>query len=345
MGRRKQLKQERGNRERTRREFLRFGGIGLGVAGLAGLLVYGSRQNSEKVLFVKAPLWNDEKIKGQQNLEAAMARSAKIKGAGIFYEGEREAFINSLMPRAALKLQQRGIDPGKCEFKVSLEYFAVTESEKYRPSQRNYVLAAHDFLKSEIKGISLPDLEFVFLPEQQKNAKDLVPVYVGNRLLRVRSLSAFYKNQGVYARVKTRSLPGYVQQELYPDAGKVNVQFGFLGSGEIGVLAPFSELIPMATSKKSITRYTSNLEFRQQEEALSEGISYHLAKKLLREMGVKEGDEIVERSRITGEIGPTNEQIYKFVEPSIAWLGRNSLQAGFDLYMEDPRKYISAISK
>ena len=81
------------------------------------------------------------------------------------------------------------------------------------------------------------------------------------------------------------------------------------------------------------------------EEAISEGLSFHLGHRIADELGIPDGHHVVDfmfnQLVVAGQEGGR----YALVAKSAMWIGRHGAQNAFDLYMDDPRGYIRRISE
>jgi hypothetical protein len=111
------------------------------------------------------------------------------------------------------------------------------------------------------------------------------------------------------------------------------------------LVSPFSEIIPLTTSKRTHERILEHTGDPMSDvglvcdETLSEGLSHMLAHQLCDELDIPSGHDYVNGAAERMKSVP----VYKYVPLSVAWIQNNGMDAALELYLEDPVLYMNAI--
>ncbi|MBI2133361.1 hypothetical protein HYU11_01625 [Candidatus Woesearchaeota archaeon] len=115
-----------------------------------------------------------------------------------------------------------------------------------------------------------------------------------------------------------------------------------LGAGISSLDAAVSEPLHIYTSV-ALRKYESETGLSQIEieEAFVHGAAYFMVLELIGKLHIPDGKAILDQA---------HAKMSKYAEYSLlpkakAWIGRNNIQKGFDLYMESPRRFHEAIMK
>jgi hypothetical protein len=120
--------------------------------------------------------------------------------------------------------------------------------------------------------------------------------------------------------------------------------FVFFGAGNEAAVSPISEPLHLSLTKFTQIHFDRLGGFDKSqtaEESLIEGISFMIWPDFAREAGISEWEGKIEKAKRDMKKEPR----YRFVPASIAWLRRNSIERGIEIYMENPKKYLEAIQK
>ncbi len=225
------------------------------------------------------------------------------------------------------------------------QVFGVPEEDRYAYPLLEYCRKAVEFLYERLEGLKEYDIRWTVV-ENRSYEKDFGGRgFIGNssydvRWVNIRDLKTgkiISKTGGtIYLR------EGFGILSTNPKTHKLSGWFLFISTGRSAIVSPFSEVMPLTTIE-SASRYRNKTGSpalaMKADEALVEGISYMLAGEISEKLGIPNGYERVEDMKENLLVRPE----YEYLRQSIEWIKRNGIQKAFDLYMEDPGKFLSAI--
>jgi len=222
----------------------------------------------------------------------------------------------------------------KYKIEALVENYGVPATTNISSGVLTYCKSAEKMLK-EINGFNVPPVRWTIVEPGKSYEKD-------------------YNNRGFIAeghfnvvRLNIKDSKGNIADSIgstqYSNGGrslgftKTGERFFILGANKSALVSSFSEIIPWAINgqdKKYAEKYGWE-ESTAVAEALSEGISYVLASKLLKRLGVQDPEKYP-RELYNEIIGKTR---YKYSGAAILWAKQNGVQATFDAYMNNPEDY------
>ncbi len=215
-----------------------------------------------------------------------------------------------------------------------------------RPSRSRayaeYIALAGEFLFEKLPRLPRERMDGVILKpgdDYSRNAKG--KAFIGLVYHTVRRVTVADRDTG----------EGILKEQYSASAGSITVMdrtaqsdkpdyFIFFGLGSSAVQSTFSELIPVATRRTVREHFkTAGLERSvTAAEAISEGLSYLLAQELVEKLGIPGGQELLDKP-----VSAAHDKRYRYVPQSIAWLRKNGMQKGLDIYMQNPERFMKLI--
>jgi len=226
------------------------------------------------------------------------------------------------------------------------QHYGRPEEASFAEPYKGYLESGIDYVHSKLSQLKRVPLEIIVLRRGQ-DFSDVVrgKGFVGQSLHSIQRVYVDNENTGekfVVGLSKNRS--GAITKIEYNEKlGEIEDYFVFFGTGNDAILAPISEALHLSLTKFT-QRHFDRLGFKGSqtaEESLVEGISYIIGQGFIREIGIPGWEEKLKKMLQDMKKEPR----YRFVPASIEWLRRNGIEQGLALYMEDPGKYLEAITR
>ena len=244
-----------------------------------------------------------------------------------------------------LEIESRGFDPkGKYEVILTQQDYGVPESSESGESMLAYCKRAVGYLYQQVRGLERHPLNWVLLKAGDNFDKDFNQnTYVGRsyyEVVRAHIKNAANEDQSFVITAADHRDGGKIKLK-FDNGLKIEKWYVFMGTGLGALQTPFSEVIPLTTTSKTM-EYKGKLGYEEAlraDEAIAEASAYLLSLRLVKEMEVPNGEQsIQEAMKMLSE-----KELYKHVGKAIEWMKKNSVQAGFELYMESPEKFLRQI--
>jgi|GEM_PF-2848390 len=333
----------------SRRKFLKKCAVGAGAAAAVGVGVWrpwSLRPLPDKWAFLEREV--DVKLPGgtwRYATENYVPVSPEVE-----FTDEAAGFgelIQIKMPFINREAEKRGWPNG---IKVGLigtwQYYGRPEKARFAEPYREYVEKCMKYLYSRIPRLAKVPLELIVI----KNGQDFSKVkkgrgFIGYSFHDVQRLHVDNNKKGeereeffVGLSINER---GSLGREKYDENWKREVYLAVFGPGPTALGSTFSEVIPLAVSEASFSHLKKfgHKRSRIASEAFSEGVSDILTSEMIEELNIPRGFEI------NREVQKNMAKLPKYVlvPASRAWLRKNGIDKGLELYMEDPEKYLAAI--
>lgn len=333
--------------EPSRRDFLKWGLLGaLGLAASGGSFCYISRnvfdgssdlRDDWSFLNSQAGITKDElqEIK----LTVPIGPSSQIDNNTKRFDSIKECLLR--------EAQRRGLT-GNYYFKTFQQMYGQPDHPEFTESLLVYCKKAHDFLYQNLAGLKKFNLDWTILnygDNYQKNFEQRV--FLANGYCEVLDHFVHDEKTGQllfpYSTSRTASITNKARVEYKnKDSNEMLWFYICLQTGKSALKAPLSEIIPLSMAEKHreyIRKVGSDLADIA-VEAASEAAAFILSKELARELNIPGGIDIISKNHLSGL--PSNPR-YQQVSNAVKWMEKNSVQAGYNLYMEDPEKFMQAI--
>ena len=248
------------------------------------------------------------------------------------------------------KIQEYGWDPrGSYHPEVLQQDFGVPEQAVFSDSAIEYIEIANQFMHDQIRGLIKFEIDWTPIVlgdnfSDNSNGKG----FVGRGSYSVQKvivISSSHPNERIVIGSTVFDHGGYGSLSMAHNENNPDFSL-FISVNETAINTAFSEVFPLTThpvtmayaNRRGIESYRLA---KLADEALAEGISYHLGLQIVDQLGIPNGKPLVEKFR---EGLTKRPEYYAFVPNSISWIGKNGIQQAFDLYMESPEKYMKAIA-
>ncbi len=337
----------------TRRRALALAGAVSGTIFLAGLGYFATRPSTPSAKSAPSPAtvnpddpWYFARMSiTVKNLSAAQVKSifVPITQPQLLSGGGSElSFVQDHLSR---ELTARNFSR-ETTYSVDLfgQYFGVPLDFKIGSAYSNYISIAGEFLAASIRGLRENRLErLVFAKGDDFTGNPYGKMYIGESYSVI--FSGKVTSEGNPSQSFSFEAPFYPGGSAAVTISRGGVTTGhnaiIFGAGSTSLDAAVSEQLHLATQASRLTYFerTRDAESYKIEEGFVHGASAILAAKLLSQLGFEEGKGLLEK-----DLSKTiRDPLYSLVQPSLEWLRRNGVQAGFDLYMENPAKFRAAI--
>jgi hypothetical protein len=334
-------------RTRSRRRFLQIAGAGAAMAaGLGVWRPWASKPLPDKWAFLERKV--NHKLPGgtwkyAEDHYVPLCPELEFRDRD---EGLRE-LIRMKMPFAVREAERRGW-PNK--IKVGLlgtwQYYGKPEEARFAEPYKDYLVECIKYLYSRLPQLTRVPLE----PTVIQWGQDFSDVkkgrgFIGHSWHEVCRLHVDNNKAGEERKEFVVGLSinkrGSHAKEVFDENGKREAYLAAFGPGPMALGAAFSEIIPLAVSETGYRHWEKMgcKRGRLVSEAFSEGISEILISELIKELNIPKGTKIHKRVQKIMAKAPK----YALVPASVAWLKKNGIARGLELYMEDPEKYLAAI--
>ncbi len=333
--------QEQGD---TRRNLLIGGGAAV-VAGLASLYISGRAKAPDE----QWPFLHREQILKHPKMEQIEKEFVPFGlEQDISYPWEIEELNNILRTQISEEMARRGFDPSiEYVIEPSCRYCGLPDEAKVTKSLADYCRNAAGFMQARLR-MEKFNPEFTILTPGSDFENDFNGrVFIGNSYCFLRKMDVINpadpgKNFSAFAK---ECLQGGMSRGTV-DKGNRDWWYGFVAAGEGALTSAFSEILHRSTMVKFYEHMQSaGFEAAQADEAVVEGIAYILSSALAKELKIPDGAGIVRKAvsdLLTDKICATR---YKHLPSAVNWMNKNGIQNAYDLYMQDPQKFMDAIKK
>ncbi len=301
-----------------------------------------SPQASDGWEFLSVPIRLKQASPEEAKRYVSLGPETQLEAGGTEYRVLRDKVTNQIFESQIL---HRKLDPtAHHTITPYAQSFGVPLERKVAEGYVAYCKAASSYLYSRINGIEQTNVDWVVI----KQGDDFTSGFNGKAfivesrydLLVARVTSEIQKLTYFDIVVPIHREGGY--NSIFNDNG-ISTWSMYLGAGFTALDTPISEPLHLAVSNREIEyrKDTDDLELIfKGNEALVHGISHFISLELVEMLNIPEGVVINEKSLKY----LASDQSYALVPQSIKWIGKNGIQAAFDLYMESPGKFLAAIN-
>lgn len=348
----------------TRRQFLATALMGAGVIG-AGALAWhlfpsktkanrtSTRDNTPDTLENKITPqltfpsewsflepWTHEPIK--DDVQAFIKTHIPLSGQLALPEDSPEllSIQPTLVENLRLRLASLNIKMNETGIITRQDFGTPIRQEQYE-SYLSYARKAFDFMHENIKGLNPTRPAFTQIQRGQDFSKNFNGnAYFSQGYHKLYAVSQQHGDQLCTAHTVYPVDGSQVYFKLSRDGTSIMNYHIVLSTGEIALASIFSEMIPLTTVTKTY-EYSKKAGMRESiiaDETLVEAISNCLTRKLAKELNVPHQEEVLPKA-----IPDTTIEPYLHVPKAIHWVEREGIQKAFDLYMDDPEKFLREI--
>jgi len=261
------------------------------------------------------------------------------------------------VPNLESYMAQHGLDPANYGYDFIVRRYGRPAEPRLAQACLDYCKRAVEFLYSQVNGLQPAEFDWTILQKGQDfSSKENMQGFVGAHYynLYLARLIDLNKDNIVYHI-------GYLEQSVTGNMAHFEIKleggnFGFetyyvfIQAHLHGLAGPFSEIIPYTTLRK-LPENVQLLGYERAmnaDETLVEGMSHVLLKQAVKEFNIPDGEKhtanILEGMTDRNPRGHSmHHSRYSNVSLSVRWIEKNSVQKAFDLYMESPLKFLSAI--
>lgn len=285
-----------------------------------------------------------------ESLSVVEAKYVRLGGVNPLSEASQE-FLAATQPKSLDQLTREiaamGYDAGaRYRFSPSMQMYGVPLAAEFAEPMSNYCRQAVSYLYSRVEGLTPHNVDWTIIRAGEDYSMEYNQKgFIGRTYYLVYSLDAVNISSPIKAfRMKTgltRFRGGANELIYYDETGELKSWHLFIGAGRSVIDSGISEALHLTTSSRhqKYTKQAGNLAARQAEEAVVHGITYYLATDLIRELAMPEGDM---------HLATTHQKLmsaaYVHVPAATRWVGQHGIHAAFDLYMDDPAKFMKAIT-
>lgn len=228
------------------------------------------------------------------------------------------------------------------------QLYGVPEEPVHAQDLLEYCKIAVDFLHTRLRGLDKHSPQWTIIKHGDAFERQFSQmVFLGD--------SYFYIQRG-HAKNNTMPERGFIVGRCMPAqsgaATEINYKnsdnsleswYTFISTGNYAVLSPISEFIHLTTSRRlgEYREQISNDDRVQIDETVAESLSHLVCVELVKWVGIPNG---MGRLRHIRENFPQTKS-YHFVGSAIRFAEQNGIQNSFDLYMENPLKYIERVKQ
>lgn len=237
-------------------------------------------------------------------------------------------------------------EEGEYDFKIWRYVYGVPSGARIAESLLAHCKRAVEFLYNTLKGLDWYDIDWTIIHsgdnfEHQFHQKG----FVGDNYYMIYEAEVEHKKSGKHLPTPLFIAPagGGFYGRKYNEATKKWLWHIFISAGKSAIVSPFSEVIPLTTSKASdrLEKDVGSYLARVAEETISESLSYHVAKLMIQEFNIPIGEKYLEdMHRNLHE----RDDAYRFVPHARKWIEAYGIQKAFDLYMEDPNRFMNTVT-
>ncbi len=253
-----------------------------------------------------------------------------------------------IKPQIKKSIKEQGKEVSDFRVGGSIKTYGVPLEKEVAEGYKEYAELAESHLRDRVSGLTNDRVIWTPIRYGEDHSEDFKGKgFLGKGYFNVANIYAEDLKTGMKIipepiGVKHQST-AFVQPNFDHKSGRIGNWYIFLSAGPRSFYLPASEIIPLSTFTRSCTLIDklgiSGVQMA--EETISEGISAVLAGELAAHYGIPNSKEIID------EIlnGWSKLDRYKLVPRSIAWIKKNGVQQAFDLYMENPERYLEEIQR
>jgi hypothetical protein len=325
----------------SRREFLKrslaFSGAGifLGAENLFG------KEEEDRWSFLR-----DRKLKRFNSIEEIKSNCvplcvAKRISSIMAEDVKKRNFFGRLVSK--IKRDYPNFDKKtRIKFSLGEQDYVIPGEGVHCLNYKKYCLKCEEFLYNNLEGLEKKLIDWTIIKKGDIFEKDYEGKgFIVEGVYKIYTAGAFIENK---ASVFISDAVG-----MGPISYSYSNPHNFymcLSAYKSGIRSPFSEIIPLTTNIKTkdfMNGGLNSLEISKYHEAITEGLSHHLTLKACDEFEIPNGRKMI-GDELKGVLSK-NYKIYDYVDQSVRWIEKNGLQTAFDIYMEDPFRYIQEIKK
>lgn len=259
-------------------------------------------------------------------------------------------------PEMEAYMAANNLDPKKYGYDFICQHLAKPAHPRFAQACLDYCKRAFDFLYYRVRGLQPAEFDWTIIKDGQDfSSRENMKCFIGSRYYRL--YLARLINLDTMLPI---GYDGEIEQQVVGNLGHFDVSYPrgdefafktyyvFVQANRFGLAGPFSEVIPFTTLRKlpevlPILGYKGAMKA---DETIVEGMSHVLLKELVKEINIPHGkshaDEIL-RAMIKPSKHAQEHWRYTEVSLAIKWIEQNGVQSAFDLYMDSPLKFLSAI--
>ena len=248
------------------------------------------------------------------------------------------------MAKGLIKESKRKLGWKKLCVRYTCTDFGHVELMRYAKPYKQYLEKAIDFLYEKLPQLKQERPELRILrpgDDYTNNAKG--KAFVGLLFHDFYRVQVINKDttEGI-ARAQTHTHKGSGASFDIKSKSDKDYRIFFGTAGPASIQAPFSELIPVSTRQnaRAHAKCVGLEDALVAVETISEGESYLLAHEISSKLGIPGGKQVIDKC-LQGMIYHYDR--YRFVPQAIAWLKKNGMQKGLDIYLENPDKFMRII--
>lgn len=338
-----------------RRGFIKLAAL-TGIAAMVPTTFYILERSSNDVddywSFIKEP----RKHNGNKNVphfESIVRKYAPLGKEMPIADGtaEFENIKKTITPVLQEELQTMHPDGANYGLSAASQNYGIPTDPSIAASLVDYCQTAERFLHDSLSGLDDFSIDWLALKEGERRTNQFnQKAVIGRGSYEVVTVTATNKENPDQKLVKGRVsyIDGSYNRGSYDFDTRTHKWWViFIGTGPAAINAPFSELIPLTTTKKrqEYAREAGMDIAIQADEALAEGISYTLSMMISDELQIPQGIQTIQDAdrNIIESYKDKAYSPYKYVDHSKRWIKKNGIQRAFDLYMESPQKFMDQI--
>jgi len=206
------------------------------------------------------------------------------------------------------------------------------------------------YLDKNISNLNIPKIDWTVIRKGDDYSGSDISVFnkksfIGRSLFYLKAAD-FYNTENPEQTItieKPFHSDGSLLQTKINPKGELDYWYMLITSGKASLCAAVSETLPLVTYP-TVFRYAQEAGKEaalMADETLVEGIRHVIAEQMIKDFKIPNGNKILEA---TIENMLQSSSMYKSVPQSIDWIKKNSVKDAFDLYMEDPGKFIKSIN-
>lgn len=211
--------------------------------------------------------------------------------------GQYETTINSLIQTLEEQLSKRGFNLSEVSFTMTEQLYALPEPQEFAIELKKYCKLAEDFLHQELKGLDKPNIEWTVInPNDNYTNGFKGRGFIGKSLYDIKRIKVNKDGTTLFMLVSVDHSVG--------GTGKIledNSFYFFISSNPSALVTPFSEILPLTTSNKTVeyTKEVGGLYAYRAHEALTEAMALSLAGRVSKKLSVPNGEKLVEDGCVT----------------------------------------------
>jgi hypothetical protein len=236
-----------------------------------------------------------------------------------------------------------GLNRAPYNLTLFTSYYGVESEQRFSDSAINYSRKAVDFLYEKLQNLDKRNFRFAALKKRQDYTKDYDnTIFIGDNYYEIQEIKAVNTQKPEQSASIKRSYTGkgaFCTVTPNDSDHSVKEAYIFIPSSDFALFSAFSEIIPITTIKASRLAYGEGIDSVIADEAISEGISRVLALELAQKLEIPNAEKRIRSI----ELKSYKPMIYKHVPEAIKWIEKNGVQKAFDIYMENPTRFMDLI--